>query len=819
MTSSFAADEANLDHWAFQPVTRPALPVSPKFSGALINPIDLFVQAPLRQLGLQRAPEADRRTLIRRAYFDLAGIPPSPDAVAAFVADTRPDAYERLVDSLLASPRFGERWARHWLDVVRFAETHGFEMNNPRPNAWPYRDYVIRAFNDDRPYNQFLTEQLAGDTLGVDEATGFLVAGPWDQVKSPDEVLTKNQRADELHDMVSTVGSAMLGLTLGCARCHDHKFDPIPQADYYALKAVFEGVQHGDRERRGPDTPRWDREAAAAKLRLDAIEAELLTYEPLVQTGSIDTNLLRNPVHPRHNVERFAPVQAKRLRFTITGTSGSEPCIDELEVFSAGEGSTNVALAKWGTTASASGTYVGNDSHKLEHINDGRYGNGRSWISNESGKGWVQLDFPRVVKIDRITWARDREGKYNDRLATNYRIEVSNDGEEWWPVAGSGDRRSFQAEAPYKPEYRAAPGDSRGAERIAGLLAEQTRLEKRSEELSARPVAYAGSFRQPEPTVRFYRGDPMQPREKVQPGGLTQIGRSLASVTLSIESSEKERRVALARWIANPQNPLTARVIVNRIWQHHFSEGLVATPSDFGVNGAAPSNPALLDWLASELVGSGWSLKHIHRLILTSATYRQSSQAHDRAAATEHDPANHLLSHYPAMRLEAEPLRDGILAVCGRLDLRMGGPGWSPFEPNENYVRVYTPKQTFGAADLRRMVYSTVVRQRPDGVFGVFDCPDGGQTAPKRNRSTTPLQALNLLNSGFTMQAAEMFAERLEADAPANAASQVREAFALALQRAPTPDETEGSVRFIQEQGLTQFCRALLNSNEFVYVF
>ena len=819
MPSGFAADEANLDHWAFQPVTRPAVPVSPKSSGVQSNPIDLFVQAPLRQLGLQPAPEADRRTLIRRAYFDLVGIPPSPEAVAAFVADTRPDAYERLVDSLLASPRFGERWARHWLDVVRFAETHGFEMNNPRPNAWPYRDYVIRAFNDDRPYNQFLSEQLAGDALGADEATGFLVAGPWDQVKSPDEVLTKNQRADELHDMVSTVGSAMLGLTLGCARCHDHKFDPIPQADYYALKAVFEGVQHGERERQGPDKPLRDREVATVKHRLREVEAELLAFEPKVQIGAIDTNLLRSPVHPRHNVERFSPVQAKRLRFTIVGTSGAEPCIDELEVFSAGEGSTNVALAKWGTRATASGTYVGNDSHKLEHINDGRFGNGRSWISNESGKGWIQLDFPGVFNIDRVAWARDREGQFGDRLATNYRIEVAGEDGDWHPVATSADRRPFQPGTPYKPEYRAAPGDLAGARLIPILVAEQARLEQRSEELSARPVAYAGNFRQPEPTVRFYRGDPMQPREKVQPGGLTRIGRSLTAVALSTESSEKDRRVALAGWITNPQNPLTARVIVNRVWQHHFSEGLVATPSDFGVNGATPSNPALLDWLAAELVESGWSLKHIHRLILTSATYRQSSQAQDRAAATEHDPANHLLSHYPAMRLEAEPLRDGILEVCGRLDLRMGGPGWSPFEPNENYVRVYAPKQTFGAADLRRMVYSTVVRQRPDGVFGVFDCPDGGQTAPKRNRSTTPLQALNLLNSGFIMQAAEMFAERLETNAPANTANQVRTAFALALQRVPSAEETEASVRFVQEQGLKQFCRALLNSNEFVYVF
>src|SRR5205814_909204 len=270
----------------------------------------------LAESKLSPSPEASRRTLIRRLYFDLIGLPPTPADVQAFEQDKSPDAYEKVVDCLLASPRYGERWAQHWLDAVRFAESHGFEMNQPRTNAWRYRDYVINALNADKPYDRFVLEQFAGDVFGEDAATGFLVAGPWDQVKSPDPVLTAAQRADELHDMVSTTGSAFLGLTVGCARCHNHKFDPIPQTDYYAIKAVFEGVEHGERKLKAPDADAKEKEMAARRQRLEAIDGRLAELEPLAQTGSADANALRAPVNPRQNVERFGPVSARKLRFT-----------------------------------------------------------------------------------------------------------------------------------------------------------------------------------------------------------------------------------------------------------------------------------------------------------------------------------------------------------------------------------------------------------------------------------------------------------------------------------------------------------------------
>jgi len=870
--------KASATHWSLKPVVRPAVPQNAKSRKDRTNPVDAFVTAKLTEKKLTLSPEADRRTLIRRLYFDLIGLPPTPEEARAFERDRSPGAYERLVEKLLASPQYGERWARHWLDVVRFAETTGFEVNTPRPAAWPYRDYVIRALNEDKLYDRFIIEQLAGDVFGEDAATGFLVAGPDDLVKSPDPVLTANQRADELHDMVSTTGSAFLGLTVGCARCHNHKFDPIPQADYYALKAIFEGVRHGERKMKTADAVGKEKELAERRQRLAAIDAELARFEPLAQPGNVDTNHLRVPVHPRLNIERFAPIRARKVRFTVAKTTDAEPCIDELEVYTAEPQPRNIALASSGTKASASSVYPNSEIHRLEHINDGQHGNSRSWISNERGKGWVELEFPVTITISRIVWARDREQKFADRLALDYRIEVALGSNDWQIVASSADRQPYVAGRKEAAQFSLAglaPAQAAEAKKLAVQRAEN---EDRIAQLTKAPMIYGGTFAaEPGPTHRLHRGDPMQKREVVEPGALSIIPikfdltacsrrrqdadglKSGEPVGLVIAptnklTQEQQRRLALAEWIADPANPLTARVMVNRMWQYHFGEGLVNTPSDFGANGARPSHPELLDWLAVEFMQPTlsvealkrssvkpspastlprfhaptlprshaptphpWSIKHIHRLILNSAAYRQASDPREDCIAI--DAGSRLLWRFPPRRLEAEPIRDMILAVSGKLDLRMGGPGFGFFEPNDNYVRVYAPKKEFGPADWRRMIYGTVVRQRPDGVFGAFDCPDAGQIAPKRNRSTTPLQALNLLNSSFIMQQAGFFAKRLEAEAGKDVKAQVRRAFALALQREPDRMELQTGVKLAHEQGLAVFCRALFNANEFVYVF
>ncbi|MFO0810777.1 MAG: DUF1553 domain-containing protein [Gemmataceae bacterium] len=782
-------------HWSFRSIRRPPIP---HVAADARHPIDRFLLAALDAKQLKPVGEADRRTLARRLHLDLIGLPPTPAAVEAFVADPDPAAYERLVERLLASPQHGERYARHWLDVVRFAETNGFETNTDRPNAWPYRDYVIRSFNADTPFDRFVTEQLAGDVLGTDEATGFLTGGPWDEVKSPDPVLTATQRADELHDMVATTGTALLGLTVGCGRCHGHKFDPIPQADYYALKAVFAGVQHGDRPLRRPETADKLVKAEALRGELRQVDRALDQSEPEADPSPVGPYRPRAAVTHGRTVDRFAPVTARFLRFTVRGTSGAEPCIDELEVFTAEDEPRNVARA---AKLAASGTYANNPSHTLEHLTDGRYGNEYSWISNEAGGGWVRVEFAGPARIDRVVWSRDRTEppRYKDRVATEYRIEVSDDGATWTTVATSADRLR-----------RGAPAAT--AER-SDLLARRTSLTKQIADLTRTPAVYAGRMTAPSATYRLHRGDPMQPREEVAPGVLTALP---VAFELANAKSGVERRLALARWIVAKDNPLTARVIANRIWLWHFGEGLVSTPDDFGANGSTPSHPELLDWLAAELIDSGWSLRHLHRLIVTSAAYRRAGTMTPDGLAR--DAGNRLLWRFPARRLEAEAIRDSILAVAGTLDPTPGGPGFSPFEPNTNYVRVYTPKTAFGPAEFRRMVYATKVRMQPDPTFGAFDCPDAGQVAPKRGRSTTALQALNLLNSPFVTGQAAAFAERVRREAGDDAAAQVARVFRLAVQRDPAADEAERCAAAVREHGLATLCRALLNANEFLFL-
>ncbi len=981
------------DHWAFHPFEQPKVPQRPA-DRHVAGPIDAFLDRRLAEQGLSFNPEADPQTLIRRVSFDLIGLPPTPAEVAAFEqacgqAGETDGPYRELVDRLLASPRYGERWARHWLDVIRFAESDGFEMNRARTNAWPYRDWVIKSLNDDLPYDQFLRAQLIGDALAADPATGFIVGGPVDRVKSPDPVLTANQRADELHDMASTTGAAFLGLTVGCARCHDHKFDPIKQTDYYAMTAVFAGVRHGERAIRPDNEDELQREAAAVRQQLAGPQRRLAELQPVcrltrtlviddettdriellvepsgvathaagseagqldaaggpaalpnlgkqyhwwqakarqpviayapraagrfriwlswgagwashspdarylldadgdpattndqTEIAQIDQRLsadgsgspppqqalwsgladagvhpisaqtrllvtagdtpaavtadvvvfeeqpaagaaparvahLRSPVSRGATVDRFPPLTARFVRFTVHATSGAEPCIDELEVFSVD--GRNVAR---GAVPTASGTYANNPRHQLKHINDGRYGNDHSWIANTVGRGWVQLELTEPEQIERVVWSRDRAAKpqYSDRLAVGYTVAVSADGQQWTTVATAADRLPH--------DYVHAGGDNPvgpiavAAELSPNELAERESLEEQVAELTAklaaltkRPMAYAGSFVKPPVTKRLFRGDPTQPREEVAPGGIAVFGGDLG---LAVDAPERERRRAVADWIASADHPLTARVIVNRLWHYHFGTGIVDTPSDFGVNGGRPSHPELLDWLATALVHNGWSLKAIHRLIVTSHAYRQTSVARPDGLAV--DAGSRLLWRYPPQRLEAEALRDTILAVSGSLNLKMGGPGFDLFEPNSNYVKVYKTKTTFTADDFRRMVYQAKPRAELDDFFGAFDCPDAGQPQPNRTVSTTPLQALNLLNGNFLLDQADRFAERVTREVGADPQQQVARAISLAFGREPTTAELAAGCDLVASHGLPLLCRSLYNASEFLYV-
>ena len=784
------------DHWSFQPVKRPA--------GA---GIDELVLAKLREKGLAPSPPADKATLIRRLYLTMHGMPPTPQEVADFQKDPQPEAYARLVDRVLASPRYGERWARHWMDVVRYADTNGFETNHARKTAFHYRDYLIESLNADKPYDQFIKEQLAGDALGVDAATGFLVAGPYDIVKSPDINLTLMQRQDELADMVNTTGTAFLGLTMGCARCHNHKFDPILQKDYYAMQAVFAGVNQGERPLRKKMDAGAEKQLAALKADEAAKNAELEGFGKKAAAGT--DKKLRPPVNARLNEETFAPVEAVAVKFTILATNAAEPCLDELEIYDAA--GQNVALAAQGAKPSASGTLAGYAMHKLEHLNDGQTGNERSWIADTAGKGWVQIDFPAKVRIQRIVWSRARDGRFADRVATQYKIEAAAEPGKWTTIASSDDRQPFAGKEDPKAFFAQLTAPDADAARQA--QADLAELKKRIAKLTGSESGWVGTFSQPGKTHRLYRGEAMQEREVVAPDALTVLG----TLGLAVEEPEQRRRVRLAEWIASPQNPLTARVLVNRLWHYIFGNGIVDTPSDFGANGSRPTHPELLDLLADELVRSGWSVKHMQRLILLSATFQQSSAPRADAAAV--DAGGRLLWRYTPRRLEAEAIRDSMLAVSGALDLQAGGPGFYLMDVVEENVDHYFPKEKYTPAEFRRMVYLFRIRAAQDGVFGSFDCPDGGSVMAKRSRSNTPLQALNLFNSSFIVQQSDILAKRLQTEAGGQPEAQAGLAFRLFYARPPDVFELENSAAMIREHGLQSFARALYNTSEFLFVF
>jgi len=590
-------------------------------------------------------------------------------------------------------------------------------------------------------------------------------------------------------------------MTAQCARCHDHKFDPIRQEDYYRLQAVFAGVQHADRDLPAPDADRRAVERDRATAELARIGRELDESEPLARPDLGAPGRLS--VVPTRNVERFAPVEARSVRFTVQATNdGIEPCIDELEVWTAGASPRNVAAASAGGKPLASSTYPGSPIHRLEHVNDGRVGNGRSWISAVPGKGWVQVDWPDLVAIDRVVWGRDREGRFRDRTPSRYYIKVATAPGAWRVVASSADRAPTGSGSPM-PE---SPG--RG-----DLIGRRDELRARIGQLSATIRAYAGSFSDPGPTHVLGRGDPAQPRGRVVPGGIASVNPAL---NLAADTGEADRRRALARWIADPANPLPARVMVNRIWQHHFGRGIVATPGDFGFNGSRPSHPELLDWLASEFLAGGGRMKPIHRQIVLSAAYRQSSRPDPGALAVDRD--DRLLWRFAPRRLEAEEIRDAILAVSGALDLSMGGPGYSLWEPSTNYVAVFSPRSDLGPDAFRRMIYQFKPRSQPDPTFGLFDCPDGGLVAPRRNVSTTPLQALNLLNSRFILDQSARLADRLDREAGPDPGARAGLAFGLAFGREPSPAGRDAASALIRDHGGAALARVLFNANEFVYV-
>lgn len=608
----FLVGAETVENWALQPLKKP-VPPQLDDRGWVRNGIDRFVLARLRAKGLEPAREADKATLIRRLSYDLIGLPPTPEELQAFTDSKEAKAYEMLVDRLLASPRYGERWARHWLDVARYTESQGFEYDRLRNNAWHYRDYVIKAFNSDKPYDQFVREQIAGDVIEpvTSEsmvATSLLVCGPYDQAGNSQQNQTQRMitREEEMDDLVSVVSQSFLGLTVNCARCHAHKYDPIPQADYYRMKAVFDGVIHGERDITSP-------------------------AEKTADPGKTNTK--------------------------------------------------------------------------------------------------------KQEKIKKKPWS----GK-----------------------------------------------------------------------------SYIGKRRQPDPTRRLERGSVKQPAEAVSPRGLSAITEPSPDFGLSPDAPEAERRRKFAEWVVHPRNPLTPRVMTNRVWHYHFGLGIVPTPSDLGQAGVPPSHPALLDWLAVGFVEKGWSIKQLHRLIVTSATYRQSSALNVEAAKI--DAGNRLLWRYAPRRLEAEAVRDAMLTVSGQLNLKMGGESFRPFSTSEHGSTFYQLEDRDEPEFNRRTIYRINVNSGKDPLLDAFDCPDPAVKTPRRMLTVTPLQALSMMNNSFVQRQAKHLAERMIEETSGDTDKAIELMYRYAFGRTANSAELEQARQLAAEFGMKEVAWIVLNATEFLYV-
>ena len=718
--------------WAFQLPMQRTVPTAAPFE----HPVDRFLEQARRERGITAAPRADRRTLLRRAHIDLIGLPPTPEETAAFLADTRPDAWERVIERLLASPHYGERWGRHWLDVARYADSDGFEQDYDRPNAWRYRDYVISAFNDDKPFDRFLEEQIAGDEIdwATDEtriATGFLRAGPRVHFREKDN---PERRYEYLDDIIATLGRGVLGLTVQCARCHDHKFDPILQTDYYRIATSIFGYV----ETEYPLLPPVEGAAYLATIadisdQQSALRAEIAEIE--------------EPYRERLKIERLErefPAEVLRAVQKPEGerTPGEKLLADQVLSLGVSRGAVTRALTP-------------EDAARQRAL------------------------------LERIAAVED------ERPERPPMADIVTDGDYRFTPDGPGD------EIIGCPECRTPP-DVPGSYLHAGperYQAPPSHFLVRGDPFSLGPVMSPGFVK-----VATY-GDP--PIERSRPDGRT-----------------SGRRLALAEWMTSEGNPLTARVLVNRIWHHHFGRGIVATLDNFGAVGDPPTHPELLDWLAVEFASNGWSIKDMHRVMMTSEAYQMASE-HEDATSAGNDPENHTLWRFRIRRIEAEILRDAIMASSGGIDLTVGGPPIFPYIPEEilaSQAHGRWDNQPDGPAAWRRSVYVYRRRSLVYPLFETFDLPDQGVTTATRNVSTVAPQALTLLNNPFVLGQAELFAERLEREVPDDVARRIDLAYQIALGRSPSEREATIGLRLVTERSLVDLTHVIFNLNEFLYV-
>ena len=872
------AVRAGADWWSLQPLVRPQPPAAVD-PASVSNPIDAFLQAKLVEKKLGLSPAADRRTLIRRLYFDLIGLPPTPEEVRQFAADESADAYKNLVQKLLASPHYGERWARHWLDVAHFGESDGFEYDRMRPSAWRYRDWVINSLNQDLPYDEFARQQIAGDVLEPRDAagliaTGFLVAGPYDNLTPASEVMSQIMRQDELEDVVGIVGQTFLGLTVHCARCHDHKFDPIRQRDYYRLAAALAGVRRGERDIPPPPLP------AELANRLAALKKQIAEIEDPSRRQIIaerETAAKSRPAPPTPLASWDFSADLRDQKGQLHGAAQGQARIGGDGLFLNGEPNyvstlplekdlTEKTLEAWVQLANLE--QRGGAAISVQTLNGDRFDaivfgeqEPGKWMAGSDGFGRTRsfegpaeaearekiVHFAIVYSADgKITGYRNGVpygNAYQSKgLATFKRREAQVVfGLRHSPVGGgkhltgliSRAKLYDRALAPdevaasagvlsrfVRPEELLAKLAPDARQRLQTLQREREELDVQSTRLQTGKT-FAITPKQPDATHLLVRGSPVQLGEKLAPGGLPiASGRGPAAsgdFGLEADSPEGLRRIRLAEWVTRGENPLFARAMVNRVWQYHFGRGLVDTPNDLGFSGGEPPHRELLDWLAAEFIEKRWSLKELHRVIVLSAAYQQSSAT--RPDGLSRDADNRLLWRYSPHRLDAETLRDAILSVAGQLNPAVGGPSFQDFRPYfHKGSQFYEPQDPVGAEFNRRSVYRMWARGGKNPLLDTFDCPDPSTTAPKRGSTTTPLQALSLMNNSFLLRMAEHFAQRVEKEAGPERGRQLDLAFQLAIGRAAQPAELEASRELAAKHGLVPLCRVLLNSNGFLYV-
>ena len=720
--------DAQRKFWALQKVVKPAIP-SVRAANWVRTPIDAFILAKLEEKRLRPNPPSDKVTLIRRAYFDLIGLPPTPEQVQSFLADTSPQAFGKVIDELLASPHYGERWGRHWLDLARYADTQGFKADETRPNMWRYRDYVIQAFNSDKPYDHFVKEQIAGDELYPTEpdarvGTGFNRLWP-DESNLANPILMRQEILDDITD---TTASVFMGLTYGCAKCHDHKFDPILQKDYYKLQAFFAGITNSDRSSllSGEEASRYLQQYTEWDAKTRDIRTEM---QKLLDQARLERTKEAIGMFPKDAQEAvFTPPERR-------------------------------TAMQW------------------------------QWYYRSASRLPADTALERTLK-----------GETKDRYA-----------------ALKKELAQFDAIKPADPP-------------VAQVMVDQGR--------------------EAPPTHLLAKGVWDAPLDQVQPGFLTILDPNPARIIPPDRLNSSGRRTALANWLADPKNPLTSRVMANRIWHYHFGQGIVGTPSDFGVMGERPSNPQLLDYLAAAFVENGWSMKAMHRMIMLSSTYQQSSAFQAEAGSV--DPDDRLHWRFARRRLEGEIIRDSMLFVGGELNTKMGGPGvFAPLPagvsmPRSTYLNWKTEKDQ--AESDRRSVYIFVKRNLRYPMFEAFDFPDTHEPCPRRNATVTPTQQLALMNDELVVEWARAFATRVLNDSGLTIAQQIERAYHLAFSRTPKAEETRSILEFLNRQSgligarlannekvplpdhvpegtspawaaaFVDFCHTLLNSNEFIYM-